>query len=58
MPPIAYFNVVRGKDPLLKYETRYHMVVQADGSGIKPTARYYGVWNAPELLDTFLSGIC
>jgi len=43
MPPIAYFNVVRGKDPLLKYETRYHMVVQADGSGIKPTARYYGV---------------
>jgi len=43
MPPIAYFNVVRGKDPRLKYETRYHMVVQADTSGIKPTARYYGV---------------
>jgi len=43
MPPIAYFNVVRGKDPLLKYEIRYHMVVQADASGIKPTARYYGV---------------
>jgi transposase-like protein len=35
--------VVRGKDPQLKYETRYHMVVQAGGSGIKPTARYYGV---------------
>jgi len=43
MPPIAYFNVVRGKDQRLKYETRYHMVIQADGSGIKPTARYYGV---------------
>ena len=43
MPPTAYFNVVRGKDPRLKYETRYHMVVQADASGIKPTARYYGV---------------
>jgi len=43
MPPIAYFSVVRGKDPQLKYETRYHMVIQAGGSGIKPTARYYGI---------------
>ena len=43
MPPIAYFSVVRGKDPQLKYETRYHMVMQASESGIRPTARYYGV---------------
>jgi transposase-like protein len=47
MPPLAFLNVVRGKDPRLKYETRYHMVMQADGSGIKPTARYCGVSRNP-----------
>jgi len=45
MPPIAYFNVVRGKDPLLKYETRYHMVIQASGRASSPppaTMEYHG----------------
>jgi transposase-like protein len=43
MPPIGYYRVVRGKDRLLQYEVRHSMVMLARDSGIKPTARHFGV---------------
>jgi transposase-like protein len=43
MPPIAYYTVVRGKDQLLKYDTRHHMVMLARKQGIRSTAEYFGV---------------
>jgi len=43
MPPIAYYSIVKGKDPKLKYETRYNIVMTALQQGIKPTARFFGI---------------
>ena len=43
MPAIAYYAVVRGKDPELKYETRHSLVQMALRDGIKATVRFYGV---------------
>jgi len=43
MPPIAYYSVVKGKDPKLKYETRYNVVMTALQQGIKPTARFFDI---------------
>jgi len=40
---IAYYAVVRGKDPKLKYEVRHSLVQMALSQGIKAATRFYRV---------------
>jgi len=46
MPPIAYFSVVRGKDPQLKYETATHGNT-GRWVGHQAHRRYYGISRNP-----------